>query len=137
MSDSEDEKLSEKEAFANAYYYFVKALEVLAADAATQCDRMGNINVAWEIKNDVVRGASVINLPNNGMAFEEKNEIAGTVAALNTLPSSLFAATATRADNMVAMGHPAWIPIRVAASNLLRSLDRITRENQVFLFHTN
>jgi len=134
MSNSEGEKLSEKEAFANAYYYFVRALEVLAADAATQCDSMGNFNVAWEIKDDVVRGAGVINMPNNGLSLEEKGAIAGIVAALNKLPSSVFVTATTRTDNMIAMKHPDWITIRNAASNLLRLLDRTTRRNQDFLF---
>ena len=135
MSDAEDKVLPEKEAFANAYYYFVRALDVLAADAATQCERMGNFNVAWEIRNDVVSGAYVINMPNNGLAPEEKNEITEMVASLNGLPSSLFVATDTKADNMVAMEHPAWIPIRAAASDLLRLLEPITEKNQAFLFH--
>lgn len=137
MSDPEDKVLSDKDAFANAYYYFVQALEVLAADASTQCDRMGNFNVAWEIKDDVVRGASVMYMPNNDLASVEKNEIANMVATLDNVPVSLLVATTTRAANMAAMKHPVWIPIRAAALKLLRLLDHTTRNNQAFLFRKN
>lgn len=41
--------MSPEEEFANSYYYFVEALKVLAADADSQCDVMGNYNVAWEV----------------------------------------------------------------------------------------
>ncbi len=42
-------QIREREAFENGYY-FIKALEILALDAPTQCETMGNYNVAWELK---------------------------------------------------------------------------------------
>lgn len=45
--------MSEREAFEHAYHYFAQALEVLTSDPKTQCEKGGNYNVAWELKNDV------------------------------------------------------------------------------------
>jgi hypothetical protein len=48
-SQPDSGEMSPEEEFANSYYYFVEALKVLAADADSQCDVMGNYNVAWEV----------------------------------------------------------------------------------------
>ncbi|MDN8617201.1 hypothetical protein [Variovorax ginsengisoli] len=56
MSAESTRPLKPEEAFRNAYWYFVEALETLAADPEAQCDAMGDCNVGWEIKDDVAAG---------------------------------------------------------------------------------
>jgi hypothetical protein len=128
------EELSEEEVFANAYYYFVEALNVLAADADTQCKRMGKYNVAWEIKDDVSRGAGLLRLPGaRQLTNEEKDGIAGLMTELKELPASVLAAATTEAANKSAMNHPSWAPLRTRASQLLNLLADTTVRNEAFL----
>jgi len=128
------EKISEEEAFANAYHYFVEALKVLALDADTQCKRMRNYNVAWEIKDDVCRGVGILSLPGaQGLTSEEKYGINALLTALKELPASLLVAAATEAANKKAMSHPSWAPLRVRASELLSLLAATTTRNEVYL----
>jgi hypothetical protein len=127
------EDISEEEAFANAFFYFIKALRILAADADTQCKRMGNYNVAWELKDDVSAGAYLLSLPGGTLTQEEKDGIAAMVAALNGLPASLLVAATTEATNKKAMEDPSWAPLRARASELLKVLAVTTARNEAFL----
>jgi hypothetical protein len=128
------EKISEEEAFANTYHYFIEALKVLAADADTQCKRMSNYNVAWEIKDDVFRGVGLLSLPGaKGLTSEERDGITGLMTALKEFPASLLIAATTEAANRKAMNHSSWAPLRVHASELLNLLAATTRRNEDFL----
>lgn len=134
MSDSGGEKLSEAEEFANAYFYFVKALKVLASDADAQCSSMSNYNVAWQLKDDVSRSSALLGLPGaRELTQEERDGIAAMVAALNGLPASLLGAAPTEAANRKAMNHPSWGPLRARASTLLRLLAPTTMQVEAFL----
>lgn len=127
------EEISEEEGFANAFFYFIKALRILAADADTQCKRMGNYNVAWELKSDVSAGAYLLSLPGGALTQEEKDGIAAIVVALNGLPASLLVAATTEDTNKKAMDDPSWTPLRARASELLKVLAGATARNEAFL----
>lgn len=124
-------ELSPEEQFANSYYYFVKALKILAAEADRQCALMGNFNVAWEIKHDVSAGLWLLNLPSN-LSQQERDGISGIVAALEQIPASVFEGGATATANRRAMKHPCWIPLRARASELLTLLSSATSRNEAF-----
>jgi len=125
--------LDEEEAFANAYYYFIEALKMLAADADTQCKRMGNYNVAWEIKDDVSRGVCLFDLPQGqALTIEERDGITSLVAALKELPASLLVSATTEAANKKAMYDPCWVPLRARAVELLKLLAAMTTRNEAF-----
>lgn len=126
-------EISEEDAFANGFFYFVKALKILAADADTQCKRIGNYNVAWELKDDVSAGAYLLNLPGARLTQEEKDGIVAMVAALKELPASLLVSATTEAENKKVMSHPSWAPLRVRASTLLSLLAATTARNELFL----
>jgi hypothetical protein len=127
-------ELSEEEAFANSYFYFVDALTTLAADADAQCERMTNFNVAWEIKDDLSRGASLLRLPGaQDLTSEERRGIADLLTALNDIPEFLLVAATTKAANLKAMNHSSWTPLRQRASELLSLLAATTRRNEAFL----
>lgn len=131
------EEISEKEAFANGFFYFVKALKILAADADVQCKRMGNFNVAWELKDDVSAGAYLLNLPGAPLTQGEKDGIVALVAALKELPASLLISAATEEANRKVMNDPRWIPLRARAAELLRLLAAATARNEEFLAGRN
>lgn len=128
-----NEEISEKDAFANGLFYFVKALKILAADADEQCQRMGNYNVAWELKDDVSAGAYLLNLPDAPLTQGEKDGIVAIVAALKELPASLLASATTEEANRTIMSDPHWIPLRARAAELLKLLAETTARNEKFL----
>ena len=127
-----EDGISEADDFANVFFYFIKALKVLAKDADAQCEYMGNYNVAWELKSDVSAGAYLLNLPGE-LTQREKDGIAAMVAALNELPVSLLAGATTETANKKAMNAPDWVPLRVRAAELLRLLSGAIRKNEAFL----
>jgi hypothetical protein len=128
-----NDKISDEEVFANAYHYFVEALKVLMADADTQCKRMGNYNVAWELKDDVSAGAYLLNLPAAPLTQEEKDGIVAMVEVLKELPASLLVSATTEAANKKAMTDPCWTALRARAAELLSLLAATTRRNEDFL----
>lgn len=127
------EEIPAKDAFANGFLYFVKALKILAADADVQCKRMGNYNVAWELKDDVSAGAYLLNLPGAPLAQEEKDGIIAMVSALRELPASLLVSATTEEANERVMNDPCWIPLRARAAELLKLLAATTARNEEFL----
>jgi len=48
--------LKSDEGFRTAYYYFIDAVTTLASNPDEACERMGDYNVAWELKDDVQAG---------------------------------------------------------------------------------
>jgi hypothetical protein len=122
MNEANSEKISEEEMFANAYYYFLEALKILACDADTQCKIMGNYNVAWELKDDVCRGFYLLDMPKGELSVEERNGISELISALSEIPDSVLASADSEVANRKAMNDPCWIPLRIKASNLIRVL---------------
>lgn len=131
MTESDGERMSEREAFEHAYYYFAQALEVLASDPKTQCEKGGNYNVAWELKNDVSAGARLFDLPKR-LSEAQKKEILGLVAALDAIPSEVLRSATTVADNLRAMNHPCWVPLRERARNLIKLLEPARKKNEEY-----
>lgn len=126
-------EISEEDAFANGFFYFIQAIKILSADAKVQCTCMGNYNVAWELKSDVSAGAYLLNLPSAPLTQEEQDGIVAMVAALKEVPTSLLIEATTEAANKKAMSHPCWIPLRAHAAELLRLLAAATQRNESFL----
>jgi len=131
MDDSNSEKMSEREAFEHAYYYFLQALELLASDPETQCEKGGNYNIAWELKHDISAGSYIFNLPGR-LSEEQKKEILELVAALDTIPSEVLYSATSAADNLRAMNHPCWVPLRERALSLIKLLEPATKKNEEF-----
>ncbi|WAL82539.1 hypothetical protein OYT13_22730 [Pandoraea sp. XJJ-1] len=124
--------MSPEEEFANSFYYFVKALKILAADADSQCDLMGNYNVAWELKDDVSAGLCMLTLPSGELTKQQQDGIVGIVTALDEIPDSVLEGGTTAAVNKRAMHHPCWIPLRTRAAELLTLLSSATSRNEAF-----
>lgn len=131
-TEPDGDELSQAEQFANSYYYLIEALKTLAAHADAQCYMMGNYNVAWEIKQSVSAGLPLLSLPSQ-LTEQERDGIAGIVAALEQIPSHVLKGDTTSAGNARAMNHPCWIPLRARAAALLNLLGTATARNEAFL----
>lgn len=130
----ESEPLSEREAFENGYYYFIQAVEVLALSAEAQCQRMGDYNVAWELKHDVAAAEHLLRSPSSDRLIQEqRNAVSSLLASLKAVPVNELPAGAGRRDNLVAMSHESWEPLRGRAIELLRLLEPATAECKRFL----
>jgi hypothetical protein len=123
--------MSEQEQFEHAYYYFMLALQALAMDAKSQCE-VGNYNTAWELKFDVSAGTYIFNLPER-LSQNQKDGILRLIAQLETIPEEILRATEFNEDeNLAAMNHPCWEPLRAQATALVALLEPATKKNKVF-----
>ena len=120
MSSHDQEPLSEREAFENGFWYFSESLEILAAPAHVQCERMGNYNVAWELKDDVQAAGYLLQSPSSGrLSVEQRQGISNMVQSLDAIPAEVLVSCTTVEGNALAMSRPCWVPIREQARLLL------------------
>lgn len=132
---SAGKQIRERGEFESCYYHFIEALQVLAQDAPTQCETMGNYNVAWELKDDLLRGTHLLNYPSSArLTSEQSSAIRALAAALEGVPSTNLPAGADPKDNLAAMNHPSWEPLRKRAAQLLVLLGPATEECKRYLF---
>lgn len=115
----------------NAYFYFVEALATLAADAETQCELIGDYNVAWELKNDVAAGQFLADW--DLLTAQQRSDIRTLVSALSVIPEEILRAAQGRSDNLAAMNAPAWATLRVKSRKLLLELQSFSEANRLWL----
>lgn len=138
MVDSDGSKLSDEEVYANAYFYFVKALSVLAEDAESQCKKMGYFNVAWELREDVSRGArAILDHPNRNLSEEQREAIRQLLADLANIPDNVFRAANSKDQHIRAMSQPCWIPVRTRSKELILLLSSETKRVNNILQKSN
>ena len=114
--------------FQNSFFYFLQAVDILSLDALKQCETMGNFNVAWEIQHDVCENASaLLNWPISYLTDAEKGAVSQVVEILGKLPEGALAS-----NNNLAMNHPAWAELRIAAKQLQTQLAAAVRSNLEF-----
>lgn len=131
----DDKQDSEKDFLENSYYHFVETLTVLGMDAAGQCAAMGNVNVAWELKDE---GLDVDYLRRQTcMTFtEEQSNCMGELSrALHEIPDVLLVGSNDRSANIASLRHPSWDEVRRIAKQLLLLLESKTKENLEY-FHS-
>ena len=116
-----------EEARHNAYFYFIEAVATLAAEPATQCKRMGEYNVAWEIKDDVLAGRYLAEW--DILRPHQREAILGLAKALDCLPAAALDGGQGREVNLLAMRNVAWVPLRTQAAEVLAILDTLTKIN--------
>lgn len=125
---AQDESVVLEDSFHNAFLYFTEALGVLSLDAHSQCQAMGNFNVAWEIQHDALDwGTALMNFPVCYLYPSEKEAIAPLLKSLQELPQEALAG-----NDRLAMNHQAWTPLRSAAVCLIARLDDAIRRNREF-----
>ena len=133
---SEAQHPDEREAFENGFLHFAHALEVLSLPAAEQCERMGNFNVAWEIKDDVAAAAYLLRSPHVGrLSAAQREATLELLAALKDVPVKQLPGGSDPKHNRAAMNHPSWEPLRERAVKLLALLAPAIEECKRYL-HT-
>lgn len=133
-----DNEMDPRELYEMGFFAFVKALEVLSHDATTQCEEMGAYHTAWEIKDDVLRGAEgVLGTPVTALSQDQAGLIRALVSRLYRLPEDAISPrgpSPTSWDGcMATMTHPDWAPLRKAAAELLYVLAPNIAENEAYL----
>jgi hypothetical protein len=112
-----------EEFYPDAFFYFIRALNNLACEAEKQCENLDYYNVAWETRDDVLRGAeATLNNPRSVLTQEQKARIERLVAELNGLPSTVFGPIESKEQTLREMNHPAWATLRTHAKELLLEL---------------
>ena len=119
------------DSFRNSYYYFIDAVRTLAADAETQCERMGDFNVAWELKDDVGAGKYLIG--RNFLGSRQEQAVRTLVDSLESIPPSVLFGGQGREINFSAMQDPCWIELRANASQFLREFEAFIENNDAAL----
>ncbi|MGR4869681.1 hypothetical protein ACIPRI_12535 [Variovorax sp. LARHSF232] len=122
---------TDEEEFHSAYRVFIDALRMLGSTAAEQCESMGDFNVAWELKDDAKAGKYLVG--RGYLNAEQEAWLCALAGALDAVPAQVLPAGTGRANNLAAMSHPSWIPLRVMASHALEALAPFTTENSKFL----
>jgi len=115
-------EISEEEGFSLAYRVFWDAVNMLAQNAVTQCNMMGNYNVAWELKSDISAGSYLTKSNSSSLSQEQKSGIDNLIEALASVPDSVLISAKSASANLSAMNHLCWEPLRAQASELLELL---------------
>ena len=92
---------------------------------------MGNFNVAWELKDDVQAGKYLVD--SDQLSAEQVAWILTLACALDAVPATTLPGGASRAENLAAMQHPSWIPLRLLASKAHEALSSATAANAIAL----
>lgn len=124
--------MSDEEVFEQSYWNFFDALELMAEEAETQCKIMNYYNVAWELKDDIIIGYCLLKIASGKLSDVQQSAIRKFLVEVEKLPGHLFIATTTERDNLNAMSHSSWVPIRKHAVNLIQILEPATKRNKAF-----
>lgn len=124
--------ISDEEACQNSYHYFIEAVKILSEPPEKQCELVDNYNVAWELKDEVSSGLYLIKDPISFLTEGQKLAIQQLINELNKIPKIILKAENTSEENLKAMKHPAWKPLRKQAAILLRTLEPESKSNEKY-----
>jgi hypothetical protein len=124
------EPMDAEETYQHIFFYFIQAVGILAMDPEPQCDAEGNVNVAQELKNEILSGRYVIG--KGKLSESEETAIATLASAVAAVPDSALTFANGHAPNVRNMTHPAWPPIRAQAASLLSLLNSRNAENKAY-----
>jgi hypothetical protein len=111
--------ISREDEYANAYFYFIKSLKILAEDANAQCEAMDYFNV--------------LNLCSSHISREQREAILRILEELASLPKDVLNVANVRMEHIRTMQHPAWKLIRAHAKDLLCLLGPETKRVEAIL----
>jgi len=129
--------MDQAESDQNGFFYFIRALEILAMDAESQCKAGGNYNTPWEVQHDVADFVGLAESPALALTHEQQDAMKDICQELLLLPKAAIApegmAMTTHAGCIAGMRHPAWEPLRENAKKLLALLGPVIAENRRYL----
>jgi hypothetical protein len=117
--------------FHSGYRVFLQSVEMLSTSPEEQCELMGDYNVAWELKDDVLRGKYFVG--RGYLTDEQEAWVCALVGALEAVPAQVLPSGAGRETNLRAMQHSSWVPLRVIAHHALKALEPFTQTNAEYL----
>jgi hypothetical protein len=121
--------------YANAYFYFLKALQTLTEDAERQCEVMDYFNVAWELRDEAVGWANaILTLPGGGLSAEQREAVTRLAADLRALPSNVVNVDNVKEEHRRAMNSSSWTAIRLESRNLKKMLEAETQRANSILW---
>jgi hypothetical protein len=86
QGDPPTETMGPEETYHHVFFYFIKALRILAMDPEPQCEAQGNYNVAFELQSEILSGRYLIGKGRlNGL---QENAIAAVASAVAAVPDS-------------------------------------------------
>jgi hypothetical protein len=131
QSADEDSAPSLVEATHNAFYYFLRAVDVLKEEPERQCQLMGDYNTAWELQSDIGAGRYLIG---KGILDRgDEDAIAALTDAVGAVPTATLPAGSGRERNLAAMQHGSWVPLRKQAAQLRARLQPAAARTYAYL----
>jgi hypothetical protein len=132
------EEVDQVEADHMSFQIFSQCLRALSYDAAAACDEMGNYNSAGEIWYELTSSFPYVSdLPTIRLSDEQRIALGALASKLREVPSEAMAPggvmPTSRAACVIAMKHPAWVPLREQAAKLVKMLEPAIQRNQEFL----
>jgi hypothetical protein len=129
------EEVDQVEADHMSFQIFSQCLRALSYEPAAACEEMGNYNSAGEIWYELTSSFPYIsNSPTIALDAEQRVVLTALISKLKELPAEAMAPKGTmptsHAACLIAMEHPAWIPLRVLAVKLMEMLEPAIKRNQ-------
>jgi hypothetical protein len=121
--------------YASSYFYFLKSLKILALDALDQCEEMGYFNVAWELREDMLRnGQAILNSSEGDLSDDERSDISSLLENLKEAPHEVVSVDNLRESHLASMSNPYWAPLRTEAKRLIDALSHETQRTSSVLW---
>jgi hypothetical protein len=122
-----------EESFEYSLHNFLQWLEVMTMESIELCNTWGNYNVTWELVSDLnTDGNAAISSACSYLSEDQKQEIRRFLTSLDSLPKSVLVGATSVAANQEAMSHPCWLPFKVAAFTLLKTLEPAAIRNRAY-----
>jgi hypothetical protein len=119
-----------EEAYQHVFFYFIKALQILAKDPKPQCEAQGNFNVAQELQYEILSGRYLIG--KGKLNDSQESALAALASAISAVPESALTFADGHGPNVKNMMLPVWTPIRAQATALLTLLDSSIADNKAY-----
>lgn len=131
QQSNEGDSLPLIEALHNGFYYFLQALEKLKERPERTCRLMGYCNTAWELQSDIAAGRYFIG--KEFLSADDEKAIAALADAVDAVPVNTLPSGTSRDQNLAAMRHAAWIPLREQAAELRSCLQPAAERTYAYL----
>lgn len=129
------DEISAEELFHHYFHYFSLALKVLEMDAVAQCNAMNNFNVAWEIRDDLLRDAAgILNYSDGDLSAGQRTLMHKLVIDLEAIPTAAMSGGRTAEASQRDMNHTCWIPLREQASQIIKALESAAKRNREYFY---
>lgn len=131
MPATQADLITDEEEFHSSYRIYLHALEILAETSESQCQLMGDCNVAWELAEDVAAGRFLVN--RGYLSAAQEAWVVAMAAALEAVDVLVLPSGPGKDVNLLAMQSPNWEPLRYLAAEVVRQLEPFTALNSAYL----